>query len=730
MKPRSLFIHALLISFALLAEPVPRIPPGSLWVPASRFVGVEGESWMTEVGPRHTLRHLHGSTSVVFDLGNLELSPGLYYLGFPVRTGTQWNDPDNQLQQYRFSMRREGNGAEFPLPFELLTHPAYHPRRVAGLADSWATWVGTVQTRTPVHLTGKERIHMQNQQNHGGIQGLWIQPVQPLNSVTLTLHTEAKHHAWIKDGPVEFQLHAELRKELSAVEASLHIEWLDLLTGERADEQNPFRIESGEHTQLTIARELPPGVHRLTVSLRNPDGSESEIDNVSGARVLIAVAPSVWARELPDDWPLGVHVSGSIPPLPGFKHFRYFAMWPDIHTGPGVFDWGELDRVFDQVRAVGGHLMLASDGAPLWTSSKEKKGMDWSPNATAHPPDEWLPLREYLQALLERFGDGDTLTALELWNEANTRARWLGTPAQMLAYAEIFREAVTEPPRPIKIIGLAVSAGHHVDFVRNQINAGILDHLDAVSAHFYEELMSFEEETPINNLPRHVSMLEDPMREAGKTLPILNTESGIGFAVREEGEMPAQSELNERAESDPDFDPAQPWLLANRWRDVSERRAAATYVSGTMELMARNVRPSYHYSSFQFILDGAPSLPWVALAQFGSHLRDVDTFEIQPLPAHFSDAGEGHGQTAALAYLVGKPGEKQFIIAWGFLRDHEAGRSKHWQPWLDPRPLRIETGDLSGRFSDLYDRHREQVESRDGVLKILCGEEPVFITLE
>ena len=383
------------------------------------------------------------------------------------------------------------------------------------------------------------------------------------------------------------------------------------------------------------------------------------------------------------------------------------------------------------MQAAGGRLLIASDGSPTWTSARGKTGMAWSAGATAYPPDNWNTLRDYLAALLARSLDArGTLAALELCNEANTSDRWLGDTAQMLAMARVFETAAKTFTPPLKTIGFAVSAGDQRGYVSTLVEAGLLQHVDAVSAHFYEELMSPESATPINNLPRHVDMLSIPMRAAGRDLPMLNTECGIGFAPRVNGHAPTQQQLNDIARAAPPFDAKQPWLLnSTAWLPVSERRAAATYVGGIVQLMALGVRQSFVFSQLDLIIDGAPSLPWVALGRLGDALHGVDYRQIRPLIAHYPGSDEKNGSPKALAYLLGQPGGRQVVIAWGFLSDTRIGRSKHWQPWLAPHPLRVEAEVPAGTLSDLYARATSAIHSTSGTLEFPCGEEPIFIEI-
>lgn len=720
---------AVTVSSADTAKELPGAPLGSFELPASSGRVIRGEAWLSNTDAGASGFHMHGASTVAFDLSLLKLTAGHYIVGAIARTGTRWADATDQVPRYRFHVKRSASAPKQLPPLTIPIGSKFQPVMGSGNPGSWGNWYGVLQSPAPLYLNGNEAIHLENLENHGGVLILWVQPVHAQNSVAMTLETSAPQNAFIinQTPAVDLQLH--LPEGLPAVDTMIESTWLDLLTESEITTRQALQLKPGETRNILLERALLPGVYRISATLIDPE-SKVLIDNPSGARLTLATAPARLANSLPDDWPMGAHVNASTPPLPGFRWYRYFAQWAEINPAPDTFVWGEFDRIFADVREVGGKLLIASDGAPLWTSAKEKAGMPWSAEATAHPPDDWQTLRDYLDALIERYHDETgTLGALEHWNEANTETRWLGDSYAMLEMADVFDQATAHTDPTVKTVGLAISAGDFRGYAKEIIDAGLLKYVDAVSAHFYEELMSFEASIPINNLPRHVAMLAEPMKAAGIDLPMLNTESGIEFVSRAGGRLVSQTELNSLAEAHPDFDPAHPWMLSTQWRAVSERRAAAGYVSGTVLLMAHDVRQSFYFTQYKFLLDGAPSFPWVALAQLGNHLYDVDYSVIRPLKAHYPASDGGDGSPAAFAFELGQPDGERLIVAWGYLRDTSVGRPKGWQPWLAPRSLTIETEISEGHFSDLYSRRTETIRSAGGRLQVDCGEEPIFIRI-
>jgi hypothetical protein len=319
-----------------------------------------------------------------------------------------------------------------------------------------------------------------------------------------------------------------------------------------------------------------------------------------------------------------------------------------------------------------------------------------------------------------------TLAAWETVNEANTPDRWLGTTDQLVEEAKIFHDVSRESKGHPLVVGIAASAGMQDNYVNAVIKAGILPSLDVVSAHFYEEMLSYERETPRNNLPIHVEMMAKPMHQAGFNLPVWNTELGIAIVPRENGSMVSQQELNRRSASP--ASPTEPWLLDTKgtWRSLSERRAAGSDVAGIVMLMGMGVGKSFVYNEpgYGWMADGAPGLPWVAAMELGSQIRDLDYHQISNVPAVV--AGHESG-IKALAYRLGASNQAGVIVAWSFLSDLTVGRSKAWQPWLAPRQVRVTIHAREAEVTDLYGRKTARLPVTDGEVVVQVGEEPVFI---
>jgi len=560
----------------------------------------------------------------------------------------------------------------------------------------------------------------------GGILAV-LAPLACADTPSLALKSASPLSAFTLDHPPEIGMTVQGKTEWHGF---VRIERFDLISEKTTVDFVP--VEAAEVHAVTVkyAPTVPFGIYRLDCTAVTT--REEVPTSGTAVRTTFAYAPACDPHQLPDDWPLGSHVTFDDPPLPGFKWYRYFSSWAQDNPAKGRFDWGRLDTVFARVRDIGGRMLIANDTTPSWTAPARPVTRPWVVASTAYPPDDMNDLRTYLDTMLQRLDDqAGTIGALEVWNEANTPDRWMGTPEQMVAMARIFRETAAasqgrvQRATPARIVGIAVSSGDAPDYVRGLVHAGILPYLDVVSGHWYEEILSYDRATPISSLPMHVDLLTKPMHEAGVSLPIWNSESGIGTVPREDGKIVSQDELNRRAL--PAFDPKQPWMTAkDQWRSPGERRAAASFVAGVSMLMALGVEKTFVYSMRDqgWIQDGAPSLEWVALAEFGAQIFALDFHTVVPVKATVEQAGT---TVHALAYRFGAPGKPGVIVAWTYDQDTTVGRPKLWQPWLAPQPVRLDLAVPKVEVTDLYGREKQSVSSTNGNIVIPIGEEPVYL---
>ncbi|MCC6240198.1 MAG: beta-galactosidase [Phycisphaerales bacterium] len=530
------------------------------------------------------------------------------------------------------------------------------------------------------------------------------------------------------DQPVD--VHVEVINDQSTPwQGSIQIDCFDLLSEQTITQHIAIVVPGSNTATYHYKPQLPNGVYRLDTALVG-DASDPLVNTAKKVRTFIAYAPGVMARELPDDWPIGMHISTNwaadrpLIMLPGFKWCRVFNNWSQANPALGKYDWSRLDPVVAAVKDAGGRVVIANDHTPAWTvTSDNPHVITRSVDAVGDPPDDMGNFRTYIRALLERYdADGSGIIgALENWNEANAWPHWATAFKELTEAAKVMKEEADRSPSHPKVIGISLSAGQHAGYVNGSVQAGQLQYVDIVSGHWYGEMHTYS--TDHLSIYTHWLILHKPMVDAGYDLPIWNTESGIKSVERENGRLVPQDELNRRARADEEFNPAEPWKIGKSWRAVSEQRAASEYVAGIVRLMSLGVSKTFiwHYGMYR---DGSTSLQWVTTSVLGEALRRVDYHKIAAVEAKPVNAPE---DIKAMAFRLGGEDEPRFTLVWAYQSNEKVGVWKAWMPWLTPQQVQVSVNSPSVVVKDLYGRTSQTITAENGHVTIAVGEEPVYL---
>ncbi len=150
-----------------------------------------------------------------------------------------------------------------------------------------------------------------------------------------------------------------------------------------------------------------------------------------------ATAPAHAARKVPD--PLfGQHVASISAAAPAalvgnvgaVRLWASGVTWREVEVADNRYDWAALDAAVENARRLGASEVLYVLGStPRWAASDpNSKHALYGPGSNSHPRSNRLYL-DYLRAVATRYGD--RITAYQVWNEANLRDFYLGTPTQM-----------------------------------------------------------------------------------------------------------------------------------------------------------------------------------------------------------------------------------------------------------------------------------------------------------
>ncbi|MDP1879218.1 MAG: fibronectin type III domain-containing protein [Actinomycetota bacterium] len=102
--------------------------------------------------------------------------------------------------------------------------------------------------------------------------------------------------------------------------------------------------------------------------------------------------------------------------------------WRDVNPAPGVWVWTVLDQRIAQVEAAGAKVLYVAGLTPEWAASNSDGDPRWGVGSASMPRDLSY-YKDYLNELMSRYRS--RIAAVEVWNEANLRTFWTGTPVQM-----------------------------------------------------------------------------------------------------------------------------------------------------------------------------------------------------------------------------------------------------------------------------------------------------------
>ena len=142
-------------------------------------------------------------------------------------------------------------------------------------------------------------------------------------------------------------------------------------------------------------------------------------------------APADWVSDVASgfDGPIN---PATIPDVP-VGYLRLWdteTTWRDIEPANGQYDWRKLGKQIEMAQILDARVMLVLGGTPAWAG-------DGSVQSNPRSIDDW---RDYVGTVACRYGP--SITAYEVWNEANLQTFWKGTPAEMAELTKVAFEEI------------------------------------------------------------------------------------------------------------------------------------------------------------------------------------------------------------------------------------------------------------------------------------------------
>lgn len=174
------------------------------------------------------------------------------------------------------------------------------------------------------------------------------------------------------------------------------------------------------------------------------------------AVALVPASPAAAATVKVDRRLFGVHDSG-LASLSGgavgsIRLWDAGTTWREIETSPGVYDFTRLDTIVRAANARNVEVTLVLGMTPSFYAS--------SPTAMPSDLGAW---DRYVRAIVSRYspanwGGRRGIAAYQVWNEANVKNFWTGSPLQMAALTKATWNAVNAVDKDALVVGPAFAA--------------------------------------------------------------------------------------------------------------------------------------------------------------------------------------------------------------------------------------------------------------------------------
>ncbi|KZF09498.1 hypothetical protein A2J03_02300 [Rhodococcus sp. EPR-157] len=170
----------------------------------------------------------------------------------------------------------------------------------------------------------------------------------------------------------------------------------------------------------------------------------------------------------------------------GAAWVRVVVNWASVEAAPGVFDWGNTDRVINAARAQGYSVLAVLAGTPPWAQGPIPSAL---PGAVPIDPNTYGTFAGAAAAHL-----GDRVNSYEVWNEPNIPTFF--APVDAARYVGLLRAAypaihAADPGATVLSAGLATTIDTGgwtvapVTFLQQMYAAGAAGLMDAIALHPY-----------------------------------------------------------------------------------------------------------------------------------------------------------------------------------------------------------------------------------------------------
>lgn len=417
---------------------------------------------------------------------------------------------------------------------------------------------------------------------------------------------------------------------------------------------------------------------------------------------------------------------------------------------PGKYDWSLMDVNVRMAQKYGYRLLWVCHGVPEWSLPEDVLN---KPRPSAHyAPKDIERIRPFLRDFWKRYADTGVIGAVEIGNEPNAHPGW--TPEKYGELARAIYEETHKATKGVRVVGISMSGGTHMDYMEKALNAGLDKNMDIASLHLYEVSNPMGERSIDSKTHLFMQKLQD---HGLGTMPVWNTESGSSTDIRQDGIIVSQEELNRQIMQHPDFDPKSPSRVGKEWRGSSELLGTAYMIRASYQEFAMGVEKNFifqwsaspHYSWVYDWKPGGnvmPKIKVVATGVMSKMLLDYGPKPTADQPTVVSPDGryafahrfEGPKGRMTIVYVHPKiymgAGDPVAALATGD-DDIKTNVVNFQSPWLrtqkpEPAAIQIPVRTKQVIVMDMFGRNREIVKAINGFVEIEATEIPQYLIEE
>jgi hypothetical protein len=191
--------------------------------------------------------------------------------------------------------------------------------------------------------------------------------------------------------------------------------------------------------------------------------------------------------------------------LAGISCVRDRMAWSGIERSKGTYRWGWYDQSATIQHDSGLTIYQITHDCPTWASGKTDR---------RYPPKDPADMGSFFRNVVARFKD--RVKYWEIWNEADIKTFYIGTPEEYAAcLKETYRQIKeADPQAKVLVCSFALAPG---EFAEKIFEAGIADSFDIYNVHYYGDPQGV-----VHRLTNHKKFME----KHGIRKPIWVTEMG------------------------------------------------------------------------------------------------------------------------------------------------------------------------------------------------------------